>query len=320
MRSLPSLLSAVGFGLLATFAKLAYGEGVSVDTLLLLRFGIAGAILLLLAARAGAFSGLSRRAVAVGLAMGAIGYAAQASLYFAALTYTEASRVALVFCTYPLLVMVAASALGRERLSWQRLAALALALLGLTLVLGGAGAGTFNLPGVLLAGGSAVVYTAYILTGDRLASAIPPLAFSALVCTGAFASFTANLVLRTGVDLDVSARGWLWVLLLVAVSTVGAIILFFVGLRLVGPTISSLLAVVEPVVTVLAAALVFGESLSSVQVAGGVLVLVAVLVVQWARPGIERGEATSAELGLEKDFRQPREPGAEPPEELSLRP
>jgi drug/metabolite transporter (DMT)-like permease len=63
------------------------------------------------------------------------------------------------------------------------------------------------------------------------------------------------------------------------VSTVGAISLFFAGLRRVGPTTASILATVEPLVTVLLAFLVFGERLGGVQLVGGALVLCAVLVL-----------------------------------------
>jgi drug/metabolite transporter (DMT)-like permease len=60
---------------------------------------------------------------------------------------------------------------------------------------------------------------------------------------------------------------------------VGAIGLFFAGLRRVGPSTASILATGEPLVTVVLAFAVFGESLGPLQLAGGALVLGAVLVV-----------------------------------------
>jgi drug/metabolite transporter (DMT)-like permease len=63
------------------------------------------------------------------------------------------------------------------------------------------------------------------------------------------------------------------------VSTVGAISLFFAGLRRAGPTTASILATIEPVVTVGLAFLVFSETLAPVQLAGGLLVVTAVLVL-----------------------------------------
>ena len=79
------------------------------------------------------------------------------------------------------------------------------------------------------------------------------------------------------------AAGWGWLACLAAVSTVGAISLFFAGLRRVGPAAASILATVEPLVTVVLAFLVFGEALGGVQVLGGVLLLAAVPVLQAPR-------------------------------------
>lgn len=77
-----------------------------------------------------------------------------------------------------------------------------------------------------------------------------------------------------------NAAGFGWLTGIAVVSTVGAISLFFAGLQRVGPTTASILSTAEPVTTVLLAFLVFGESLGPVQLAGGALVLLAVLAVR----------------------------------------
>src|ERR671934_131362 len=77
-----------------------------------------------------------------------------------------------------------------------------------------------------------------------------------------------------------TAAGWGWLASLAVVSTVGAIALFFAGLRRAGPTTASILSTVEPLVTVLLALAVFGERLGAVQLAGGALVLAAVIVLR----------------------------------------
>ena len=281
MGPLYCLASATGFGLMAVFAKLAYAEGVTVDGLLVVRFGLAGAILLVISAVTGALRRLQRRAALAALAMGMLGYAAQSGLYLGAVSRVEASQVALLFCVYPVLVMVGAIGLGRERASRQRLVALVVALAGVGLVLGGAARGTFDAAGALLSLGAAVVYCAYILIGDRVGNDAAPVALTALVCVGAFVSWLAASAAMGGPDLRVSSPAWGWLTALALVSTVAAILLFFAGMALVGPTVASLLSIVEPVVTVVGAAVVFGEDLTSFQVLGGALVLAAVAVVQW---------------------------------------
>ena len=274
------LLSAAGFGLMAVFATLAYGEGVSVQTLLVGRFGLAAAVLVCLCAATGAFRGLSRRTVVTGLAMGGIGYSAQAGLYLAAVARGDASQAALVFSIYPVTVMAAAILIGREQVSTRRLVALVLALGGATLVLGGAGGAGFDPVSAALSLGSAAVYTCYILVGDRVVGDVPPIPLTAFICLGGAITWSVLGATTGGVDLAVSVTGWTWIGAIVLVSTVGAILLFFAGLALVGPGAAALLSAVEPVVTVAGVALVFHESLTGLQALGGVLVLAAVVVLQ----------------------------------------
>lgn len=265
---------------MAVFGKLAYDAGVSVDALLLVRFGLAGGLLLIVALARGSLRSLPRRAVLTGLGMGVFGYAAQSGLYFSALARLDASLVALILYLYPILVMVAAIALRRERASRRRVWALATALVGIGLVLSGALSGQFDVLGVLLALGAPIVYTGYILVGDSLTADVPPLALTALVCTGAFGTFLV-LGLFRGVDLGFAPIGWLWLAAVALISTVAAILFFFAGMARVGPSVASILSIFEPVVTVGAAAVVFGEQLSATQWIGGALVLSAVLIVQW---------------------------------------
>jgi len=84
-----------------------------------------------------------------------------------------------------------------------------------------------------------------------------------------------------------TSGAWGWLAWLAVVSTVAPIGPLFAGLRRVGPTSVSILATVEPRVTVLLAFAVFGERLATVHVAGGALVLAAAaLVVRAPRPAV----------------------------------
>jgi drug/metabolite transporter (DMT)-like permease len=289
MRSPGTILclgSGAAFGAMAVFGKLAYGEGATVGTLLAVRFALAAALfwaLVLAGGAAAEIRALRPRDVGAGLSLGAGGYAIQAGCYFAALERIDASLLSLLLYTFPAIVAAAAVALGRERLDGRRLAALGLASGGLALVVAGAGAGALDPLGAALGVGAAVVYSTYILVSDGIVGRMRPQVLSALVCTGAAASLTVGSALlgdfRPG---DLTAAGWGWLACLAVVSTVAAISLFFAGLERVGPTTASILATVEPLVTVVLAFLVFGETLGVVQVAGGALVLAAVLALQAA--------------------------------------
>jgi drug/metabolite transporter (DMT)-like permease len=290
--------SGASFGAMAIFGKLAYDGGATVGTLLAVRFVLAALLFWALVAAGRAVRevrALGKRDVGVALALGACGYSLQAGCYFAALERIDASLLSLLLYTFPAIVAAAAVALGRERLNPRRLAALALALGGLLLVLAGAGAGALDPLGAALGVGAAVVYSTYILVSDGIVTRVRPRVLSALVCTGAAVSLTAGSALLGQLELGApTAAGWGWLACLAVISTVASISLFFAGLRRVGPTTASILATVEPLVTVVLAFLVFGETLGAVQVVGGCLVLAAVLVLQIAAAGRVRPQLEGA--------------------------
>jgi drug/metabolite transporter (DMT)-like permease len=269
--------SAAAFGAMAVFGKLAYGDGATVGTLLSVRFVLAAALFWVIVLASGAVHGLRARDAVLGLALGACGYALQAGCYFAALERIDASMLSLLVYTFPAIVFIAAAALGRERIDGRRLAALALASAGLVLVLAGAGTGALEALGAALALGAAVVYSTYILVSEDIAGRLRPSVLSALVCTGAAVPLVAGSALLGDLQPgELTITGWGWLACLAGVSTVASISLFFAGLGRVGPTSASILASVEPLVTVLLAFLVFGETLGAVQLVGGALVLAAI--------------------------------------------
>jgi drug/metabolite transporter (DMT)-like permease len=272
--------SAASFGAMAIFGKLAYDAGVGVLTLLFVRFVIAAAVLGALNARRWRpFP--RRRVLLVALALGSVGYAAQSGLFFTSLTRIDAGLTALVLYVYPALVTLAAVALGRDRLDRARVASLLIAFAGLVLVLFVGEPAHLDALGVALALGAAVAYTGYILVSDRvLGASVEPLLLAAFVCAGAAASFGVAAGVSGEVDLSFDAIGWLWIGLIGGVSTVTAIGLFFAGIKRVGPSRASIISTIEPLVTVGLAALVFGEGLSPVQLAGGALVLGSVVLLQ----------------------------------------
>jgi drug/metabolite transporter (DMT)-like permease len=283
------LVSAACFGAMAIFGKLAYQAGVSPGALLLVRFSLAAAalaILLLLrpdlrrAEPAGRPTTARRRVLATAIGLGAIGYATQASLYFSALQLMDASLLSLILYTYPVLVTVTAVLLGRDRLTPGRAGALMAASGGTLLVLLGAGGASFHPLGALLAFGAAITYTIYILVADTVVHRLPPVLLSALVMTGAAGTLGARALFTGGVDLGFGLLGWFWLACIAVVSTVLAMLTFFAGLRRTGPSSAAILSTFEPVVTTALAALTLGESLGAVQLAGGVLVLSAVAVLQ----------------------------------------
>jgi len=110
-----------------------------------------------------------------------------------------------------------------------------------------------------------------------------------VIMSGAALAFCVLAALKHELALPRNSTGWAVGVGIALVPTMVAISLFLAGLPRVGAARAALLSTWEPVVTVVLAVVILGDRLSLLQVLGGVLVIVAVIVVQAAhlwRPGL----------------------------------
>jgi drug/metabolite transporter (DMT)-like permease len=295
------LLSATGFGALPVLGKAAYDAGLGPLALLWGRFGLAALVFWLLVVLVVRPARPPARFVVAGLLMGALGYAVEAGLFFVALERVDASLVELLLYAYPAIVTAVALAAGREAPAPRLLAALALATLGVIGVFAGSLASGVDPTGLALGLAAAVVYAGYVLAGEQVVAAVHPVLLAALVATGATASFTAAGLVRGGLPHPRTAGAWGAVAVIAAVATVVPMAALFAGIERVGAPTASIVSTFEPVVTVVLAGLVLGESLSLVEASGAACVIAAVRLL--ARGN--RGPAAEAEAEAEAADRQP---------------
>jgi drug/metabolite transporter (DMT)-like permease len=277
------LLSASGFASMAVFGKQAFDAGFGVAEVLAVRFTLAAPMLglVVLATRRSLASLRLRRAELLRvLAMGAVGYAIQATLFFAALARISASLTGLLLYLYPVLVTVGAVVLGRHTANRLTVVGLTAALGGTALIVGFP-EGRVDALGVILGLAAAVWYAVYILVGERVVADVDPLVTSVYVTAGAAISF---VVVGGGLlgDLDfdrVDATGW-WSLVGIAVlATAMAISCFFAGMARIGSTWSSITSSWEPVCTVLLSVAILHEHLTVGMAVGGALVVGGAIVL-----------------------------------------
>jgi drug/metabolite transporter (DMT)-like permease len=267
------VLSAAGFGAMAIFAKLAYREGVTLATMLFLRFAIAG----ILMATWGMARGMQwprGRDLAWLMAMGGVGYVGQSYCYFSALQYASAGVVALLLYLYPAIVTVLSALVFGWRIGRGRAWAVAIALCGTALTVGG------DLHsqswGIVLGIGAALIYSAYILAGAGVMRRVAPFPAATVVMLSAAAVY-GGAVSREGLALPGDVAGWLAVGAIALFSTLLAILGFFKGMERLGAADASTLSTLEPLITLALAALILGEAIGGMQFAGGMLVLAAVI-------------------------------------------
>jgi len=275
--------SALAFGAMAILARIAYADGVDIPTLLALRFAIAAACLVAIARVRNVTLPRGRDLAAV-TALGGAGYGGQAATFFIALTLAPAGLVALLLYLHPALVALLAALFLREPMTAVKLAALGVALAGMTLTvapaLAASGAQAYpRLPiGIAFGLAAAAIYSVYIVAGTRLTERIAPLALSTVVVASAAVVFVVAAVVN-GPVFPRSLAGWAAITGIALVSTVAAITLFFAGLARIGPTQASTLSTIEPVFTVALAAGFLGERIGAIQAAGGALILAAVVIL-----------------------------------------
>jgi drug/metabolite transporter (DMT)-like permease len=267
-------VSAASFGAMAIFARFAYDSGANVSGVLWVRFTLAGLFLSIVLLGTGRRFPRGRQ-LAVAAGMGGIGYVGQALAYFSALQHASAGLVALLLYLYPVLVSLLAAVFLGESLTWRKMALLGLSFAGIALTIG-AGGGSAH--GIVMGIVAALIYSIYIAVGSRFLDGSDAIATSAVVCLSAAVGLTVITRFSTP-RFPSDAAGWMALAAIALVSTVVAIFTFLAGLQRLGASRSSILSTLEPVVTLLLAAVFLGEALLPLQLVGGAMILVAAALV-----------------------------------------
>jgi drug/metabolite transporter (DMT)-like permease len=273
-----SVLSAAFFGTLAILAKLGYEQGAGSIPLLAGRFTVAGVLLLL-------FHLVTRRAivpdrrVVLRIALlGGLGYAFEASLFFAALTRAPAGVVSLIFFSYPLFTNVLALVTGLEKFKPRVLFALALGSVGVAFVFSVSGADTI---GLLLALGAALSVAIYFLAAQVVTRGVPATLGATWTSVGAAVSLSIAALVSgqrfpAGAIPPAAALG---------VATVLSFVALYAAIARIGSSKSSIAQMFEPVVTVLLAAMFLSEPITwRIALGAGLIVAALPLLAAPSRP------------------------------------
>lgn len=294
--SLIVVLAACGFATLGVLSRRAYDLGLTPMGFVTWRSGVAALAMFVLIgfglARGGRLVGwrsLARRdRIALGVAALA-GASLDVTMFFA-YARVPVAVVLLCFYLFPAMVAGASALLGWERLDRSRAVALLIALGGMVaVVVGGQGAGTIgglDPLGVLLAIGSAVSQTVFVLVARRGYRQVPTEQAMGVVLV---VSTTIAVVIATtggvlsSVWLPLSSPELLVVLLVGGLFGAGIpSFLFLAGVRWIGGVKTGILMLAQAPVGVALAAVFLDESIGPVQIAGGIAILAAALIIQRA--------------------------------------
>jgi drug/metabolite transporter (DMT)-like permease len=216
--------------------------------------------------------------------LGILGVAASNYLYYLAIQRTNVATAIILQYTAPvwvLLYTVARGAQGR-RPSLRRSAAVGLAVVGCALAVGFVGSGGFRMDavGVTAAVLAAFSFAFYNIGGHSVLARYDrwKVLLWVLVAASTFWIFV-NPPWKI-VAAHYGPQQWGFMLVFSLVSVLGPFSCYFAGLQHLEPTRAIVASCLEPVFSILIAALVLGELLRPMQTVGIVLVLVAIVLIQ----------------------------------------
>ena len=274
------VLSALSFGSISVLTVLVTAAGVPLLTAMVWRY-VLGATLLGVVARPAQLRAVPRQRVILLLVIGGCGQALITYLSLHALEYISVGPLAFLFYTYPAWVALLAAIRRTEKLTPVRVIALTLALAGVAIMVG-VPEEKLHPIGVILALGSALLYSAYLPALEHVQEGIPALAATFLLIVGAAVAFVVAALFTGDLFLPVGIAVWSEILLLALVATVIAFLTLIKGLSVLGPVRTAIIATVEPFFTAMLGIVVLGNKLSVSTLFGGLLIAGAVLLIQWS--------------------------------------
>ncbi len=269
-----AIAAASAFGGVGVFAKLAFAQGWDLTPMLGFRFLVAALVLLPFALQAsGGWRGF-HKAVALGM----FGYVAMTMLYFSSFRELPAAAASFMLYLAPVFVAVYAWFLeGRFKIGW--VGGLLSSTLGLAFMFGGAFTGVLSGVGILLAGGSAIVYAGLFIIGKRILGEVPPARVALGICSGACVGYLFIATLQGTIFDPRSLTAWGIVIGLGVASTAVALLLFYAALARAPSTQVAIISTLEPVATLAFAYVLLGETLHMLGLFGGFCILLGAVMV-----------------------------------------
>lgn len=200
---------------------------------------------------------------------------------FEAFRFTSVSVATVCYYMAPIIVMALSPWLLREKLSLRKVLCVLTALLGAALVSGiltGTAQGSNHLLGVALGLLAAVMYATVVLVNKRIVS-VKAFDRTILQLAAAGGVLIPYVALTERVDPAVFSWKTALLMLIVCVLHTGiAYALYFASLEGVSGQMAALYSYVDPIVAVLASAIVLQERMSGWGIVGSVLVLGAAII------------------------------------------
>jgi probable blue pigment (indigoidine) exporter len=277
--SAPGIAAAAVLGASDVLVKIVAASHCDVLTMLSFR-GVIGLVFMAAWLRFGPKPSIDARGRWISVGLGVL-LAVLIYCLFKAIELNDVPTAVLTYFAYPLLTGLAAAATGLERLRWQGLACALAAFAGLAIMIGAHPAGLV-LSGIAYALGAATCRTGVlIVTRAFLVGADARLTtwYSVVAQAAIFVALSAVTQTWHPPQTD---GGWA-ALIGMSLATTASIVFIFVSTMRVGPFRTALIMNLEPLIAMVASALVLGDMITPLQALGSGIMLAALVAFQLLR-------------------------------------
>jgi drug/metabolite transporter (DMT)-like permease len=274
-----ALASSVGLGLAVAVARIAFEGGTDGQSVATVRAWFVVAVVGAWCLASGRALAIERRGWLHCLGLGLL----LAYMFFGnigAVKYIPVGVAALLFFVYPPLVAVFNALLDQRWPGLPRLAAFVIAFAGLVVMLG-VGAGDLDPFGLSLGLAAGIACAVNVTWISRVMGGRDPLVVMFHMALVAAVALTLTVPTLFGFTPPITTLGWIGaagVVLLQGIS----IPLYFVSIPRIGAETSAIINNLQPVVSIVAAFLLFGEAMTVSQYTGGAMVIGGILLLQAA--------------------------------------
>ena len=179
---------------------------------------------------------------------------------------------------YPVFTVIISVVGFKEKLSKGKIAALALATLGIIIISGNGG--DYSTKGIILAVGSACTYSFYLVGMDRscLRKMDPYKVACYMGANNAIAMATVGLFTKD-VHYEIGLKVFAYTFIIAILAGIFAFVFLQIGINILGATSAAILSMFEPIGCILAGWIFLNESMPIKKIISCFFVLLAVLIL-----------------------------------------
>ena len=272
-------IAAASYGLNPLFTLPLYSAGLTPDSVLFYRYGLAMVMLGILMKVQGQSFALHKSEILPLFVMGML-MAFSSLTLFISYNYMDAGIASTILFVYPVLVAVIMALFFKEKVSVVTMVSIALAFLGISLLYKGEGGQTLSFVGVALVFVASLTYALYIIGVNRsVLRDMPTAKLTFYVLLFGVTLFVVRLCMDGSISYPDKWYLWGNLLALAIFPTAISFLCTTSAIQYIGSTPTAILGALEPVTAIIFGITVFGERMTFRESVGLVLIIVAVTMV-----------------------------------------